>query len=521
MVALRGLASAAVLAISLAAAAPAAAEDRPAGGCAPKAPGGEWPSYGHDSQNSRTQPHETLISAENAADLEPAWALDVAAEGGSGDIAGTPVISGGCGYVATSAGWVMAFNAETGRLVWKRRIAEDVFVYSSVGLTSNRVFVSVNRTRQGLTGCPRAEPCNGPFVVALDRRSGKPVWASRPIDAQMGSETYASPTIAGRVILVGVSGGVAELSAEESIRNNFQGSMVFLDSRTGKILEKTWSIHPPGRPADEFAGAGIWATPAIDRRRKVAYVGTANPYVPAAAHPHAGAILKLDVDRRSARFGEILAYGEGTPEEYFEALEQAPCIDFPGNIPPYPTGLGSCADLDLDFGASPNLFRGPGGELRVGAGQKSGVYHAFDARTMEPAWDTVVGPPGYFGGIVGSTAHDGDSFFGPVTIPGYLWSLDVEGGFRWVAPVLDGVHWGPPVAVANGVVYTVDFLGFLDAFDAESGRLLARMPLDLGDGGMGTPSWAGVSIARNTIYAAVGTGGSDGGAVIAYRLGSQ
>src|SRR5688500_9517836 len=141
---------------------------------------------------------------------------------------------------------------------------------------------------------------------------------------------------------------------------------------------------------------------------------------------------------------------------------------------------------------------------------------------MKPVWSQVVGPPGALGGIVGSTAHDGNSVFGPITVPGYLWSVDAQsdGAHRWVGPIMDGAHWGPPVAVANGVVYTVDFNGFLDAFDARNGTLLTRRPLALGGGSAQSLSWAGVSIARNTVYAAVGVLGLADGFVVAYRPGS-
>ena len=148
-----------------------------------------------------------------------------------------------------------------------------------------------------------------------------------------------------------------------------------------------------------------------------------------------------------------------------------PCYDIPGNPPPYyPQGIGSCGDIDLDFGASPNLFR-VGGRKVVGAGQKSGVYHVFDAKTMKPVWTEVVGPPSAVGGIVGSTAFDERAVYGPVTVPSHLWSLSKPDGqlVRWAAPVGDGVHWGNPVAVANGVVYTTTFTGFLNAYDARDG----------------------------------------------------
>jgi plastocyanin len=208
-------------------------------------------------------------------------------------------------------------------------------------------------------------------------------------------------------------------------------------------------------------------------------------------------------------------------DEYFPQLSEAPCYDIPGNPPPYyPQGIGSCGDIDLDFGASPNLITGPDGQKLVGAGQKSGVYHIFDAQTMKPVRSQVVGPPSAVGGIVGSTAYDGKSVYGPVTAPGYLWSLNAnDASLRWIGPVADGAHWGNPVAAANGVVYTTDLSGNLDAYDSRNGVLLAKRPLPLGGGGVPALSWGGVSVARNTVYASVGTGSLAQGYVVAFRPG--
>src|SRR5204863_9364703 len=70
-----------------------------------------------------------------------------------------------------------------------------------------------------------------------------------------------------------------------------------------------------------------------------------------------------------------------------------------------------------------------------------------------------------------------------------------------------------------GVADTVDLKGFLDAYDAATGvPLLARpMAADIGSTDP-VASWGGVSIARNTVYAAVGITGLSNGYVIGYRL---
>jgi plastocyanin len=112
----------------------------------------------------------------------------------------------------------------------------------------------------------------------------------------------------------------------------------------------------------------------------------------------------------------------------------------------------------------------------------------------------------------------GGQVFGPITIGGYLWSLDqARGGPKWVEPVGDGVHWGNPVSTANGIVYTVDFRGFLNAYDAATGISLLHRSLNIGGPAAPTLSWGGVSIARGTVYAAVGMTGLPDGQVVALR----
>lgn len=572
-------------------------------GCATsESSGGEWRTYGRDLANSRTQFHEKTIAAADVPRLAAAWTFSTVANGGAGDITGTPVVADGCMYVATTRGWVFAVNADTGKMVWRAQVPYGGAVNSTVGLADRQtgvapvaaasprraraaalaracrrararvkhvkgrkakrtarrkaaracakakraakkakkkskakakarsaaavpkagtIYVAVTRT-QKQDGCGPGDPCIGPYVAAYDQATGKLVWATQAIDNQPGADVYGSPVISDDVLMMGVSGGSAELG-DEADRYAFQGSMTFIDPDDGGIIKKTWTIHPPKQPDDEFAGAGVWSTPAIDPEDKVAFAGTANPFKPQAEHKYANSVVKYDIDRRSPTFGQIIGHYKGLIDEYVPAFSQLPCFDTPNNNPPYyPQGVGSCGDIDLDFGSSPNLFRGKDGRKLVGAGQKSGVYHVFDAKTMKPEWTQVVGPPGSLGGIVGSTAMDGTYVFGPITIPGYVWSIDAQNGgtHRWVGPILDGAHWGPPVAAANGVVYSVDFNGFLDAFDARNGTLLTRRPLALGNGNAQSLSWAGVSIARHTVYAAVGVLGLADGFVVALRPGS-
>jgi polyvinyl alcohol dehydrogenase (cytochrome) len=543
----------AVVTVALAAASsPAAAAELP--GCAETGvPGGEWRTFGHDYSNTRVQAREKSIAPADVPLLTPVWSFSGTKEGVEGDFTGTPIVADGCVYAATNRGFAIALNADTGKLVWKTKFPQGGTANNSVGVADRQcgetvtykkkvvkrrvkgkikrkvkrvrvakpkycptVFIGATRTRAAEGGAI------GPYAIALEQATGKVAWFSSPLDSQEGADLYGSPVIYDGLLMLGISGGAAELG-DEADRYAFQGSMTFTDVATGKLVKKTWTIHPPKTPEDDFAGAGVWSTPAVDTEAKVAYAGTANPFKPQDEHKYANSVVKYDVDRKSKTFGEIVGHYKGLVDEYLPGFSQIPCYDIPGNPAPYyPQGIGACGDLDLDFGASPNLWKGADGRKLVGAGQKSGVYHAFDAKTMKPEWTQVVGPPTAVGGIVGSTAHDGSSVFGPVTVPGHLWSVSGDAGaYRWFAPTGDGAHWGNPVSVANGVVYTLDLSGALMAFDARTGALLNKRPLAAG----GTKSaqslsWGGVAIARNTVYANTGMGSLPEGYIVALRPGA-
>ena len=489
----------------------------PVKGCGPVGvTGGEWRTYGHDLANTRNQDHERAISDQDAATLAPAWTFSSSGAGGSGDFTGTPTVADGCVFAGSNGGWVYAVNADTGALLWKRQVPNGGLINASVTVDGGTVYAVVSKTsRSG--GC--TSNCSGPYVIALNEATGAVKWASSAIDTQPGADVYGTPVVFNGLVFEGVSGGAAELG-DEADRYDFQGSFVLLDAKSGALVKKTWTIHSPATH-DNFAGAGIWSTPAVDASTKYAYVGTANPFKPQTEAAVADSVVKIDLDRTRPTFGTIVGHYKGNVDTYVDQ-SQLPCVDFTGNNPPwYPQGLGSCAQQDLDFGASPNVFTDSSGRKLVGAGQKSGVYHVFDAATMAPVWQTPVGVPTSVGGIVGSTAVDESGIYGPITTGGYLWSLSPTGGGRWVTPVADGVHWGNPVAVGNGITYTVDLKGFLDAYDNRLGTPLLHRPIAAGAGTGSNPvaSWGGVAIARNTVYAAVGISGLTDGYIVAFRPG--
>lgn len=543
---------AAIALLALALSLPLAPVARAHAGCAPAGvTGGDWRQFGNQMTGDRRQDREFFIDASQAARLEPVWTFDANEETHTkrNEITGYPIEADGCIFVGSSTGWqapgwVVAINADNGDIVWRTQL--DHGVYSTVAVADGLVYAFVSKVKL------QADiQIGGPYVIALDQETGRPVWKTT-VDYQIGSDAVSSPVVYDGMVWVGVSATAAELN--EGDRGLFQGSSVLLeaddldgDGIKGEIIRKTYTI-PQGQREDGFAGGAQWGTIAIDPETRYGYEGVGNPFDYEHEHEHTNAVIKIDLARaRDASgaplpatggsadfgvtnpdFGRIVGSYKGTVEEYFPNLSNTvPCREVEDIDTVNGLGL-SCARLDLDFGAQPTIFT-IGNRTVVGVGQKSGVFHVFDADTMQPVWKQIIGVPSPVGGIVGSAAYDGSNLYGPHTIGGYLYSLDkTSGTVNWISPTADAVHWGPPVTIANNVVYTVDLKGFLDAYDAGTGLPLLHRPMELGADTHADPtfSWGGTTIARNTVYASVGVGltsteqdqaSMPNGFVIAYR----
>lgn len=443
-------------------------------------PGGEWTSYGHDVANTRHQDDERTIDPAAAARLAPAWTFSAVGAGGDGDFTGTPIVAGGCMFIGSNTGWVFAANADDGTLVWKRKLEAPSSGSFSGGIPSSllvadgRVVVHVN-----LAGSP--------YVAALNAANGRPLW-QRTVATDPGTTLYASPVAYKGVVFTGIS--AASLKGAS-------GSVAFTDLATGADLGKTYMIPQP-LWEQGYGGGGVWSTMAVDTATGFGYVGTGDPS--GEEHAHTNAIVKLDVDRDSPAFGRIVGAYKNNIYEQVPGFERV--------------------DRHFDFGSSPNLIEGPDGRTLVGDLQRAGAYHAVDARTMEGVWTTVVAPTQLLGNA-SSSSFDGSRVHVSVN-PGLLYGLDAASGSpSWMSATADAVRY-QPVATANGVLYTVDTLGFLDAFDTATGAPVLRRPLGVGaaTGTDATVTLGGLSVARNTVYAAVGAGGLAPGVtgyVIAFR----
>jgi polyvinyl alcohol dehydrogenase (cytochrome) len=435
--------------------------------CLPAPALADWPVYGKDLANSRNGSGGPSVT--QAATLAESWRFNSE----DGDFTGTPVVAGGIVVAGSHGGTVFALDARTGALKWSRDLSpgqsgeRGATINASAAIAGGRVYVPV-------------ADVDTPRVVALSLGSGAVLW-DKVIDTQRDSDVFGSPVVSNGTVYIGVSALFGELN-DPNVR--VRGAVVALDALTGARRWKTFTV-PRG-----LDGGAVWTTPAIDTRAGRLYVGTGNAY----HEPAAGttdAILALD-----AGSGRLIDHFQATPDDVWNGTTN------------FFTGP------DHDFGASPNLFTGRNGRKLVGEGQKSGAYWALDRVTMEPVWQTLTGPGGVLGGILGSTACDGQRIYGPDTMGGEIWALQLDGGVAWASSDADPVHFGP-VTTSNGVVYSSDMAGFLTARHAATGLVLAKRPL-------GGPSWGGIAVDNGTVFAVTGNQAVTGiqadlGFVVAFR----
>ena len=479
------------------------------------ASGGQWPMYGHDLANTRSQPEPSGLTPSGVKKLAPVWAFSTASTGDGTGFNSTPVVDDGCVFIASFGGTAYALNARTGHVVWQRKLEAPNPGSGGVDVGAAAV--------HGHEVIFLVDEFTAPYAIALNKSSGALVWKSAPFApplsssaAQAGSYANSSPIVANGFVLAGWSPPEGDPTAT--------GGFALINAETGEVVKETPTI-PQSAQEQGYAGGGIWSTPAYDPKTEYAYWGAGNPNSKEKQYKTTDAILKIDVNPVRPTFGQIVASYEGNVDQYTQTLQELShspaCEATAKEAVPDPLDDPVCGQLDLDFGASANLFTTASGRNVVGELQKSGVYHVADTTTMTPVWSTVIGPS-CFACNADSTAFDGKSINAVSTPGGTMFSLEhSSGSVNWVSPVADGTHY-QSVSTSQGVVWTVDGDSNLDGFEASSGTPLVRRPLaaDAGAPVVNLTS-AGVAIAENQLF--VSAGGASyapaTGYVIAYSAG--
>ena len=401
--------------------------------------GSDWPAYGHDLDNSRSQQSAGDINVGSVRRLGVAWAVrdrGLDAQGNPGFVTSTPAVDGGLAVWADWRGDVHAVDVRSGRVRWVTHIAGPAYfeqINSSPTIVGRRVFVSTG------TGT----------VVALDRATGKQLW-STVVDGAPDTDLFSSPVVVGSTVVIGVA------SVQLAFALNpytFYGNVVALDARSGRIRWRTWVQ----RPGVDGPGGSVWSSAAVDPALGLLYIGTGQAYE-APAGPSTDSLLALRL-----RDGRVRWRRQFTSGDVFNFFDQS-------------------KGRDYDIGASPNLFD-INGQRVVGVGDKGGHYEVFDALTGKPVWRRRLCAGSHLGGVMTTAAVADGSIWATCnrlrdknelaepTNRTIVMSLDAATGrTRWSRTVPGGTAGA--VTEAGGAVFVPNTLGTVRAFAGRTGRLL-------------------------------------------------
>jgi alcohol dehydrogenase (cytochrome c) len=217
-----------------------------------------WGDYGGRHFSSLAQ-----INPANVAQLQAQWTVPMP---GDGIVQSVPIVVDGVMYTTGPPGEVFALDARTGRQIWKyQRPQKAVNPYES-NRVNRGVAILGNRVYFGTLDAA---------LVALDARSGAPVWETQVANTMDGYSITSAPLVVKDKIITGVAGG------EYGIR----GFIDAYDPGTGKRIWRLNTVPRPGEFGNEtwegdswkHGSAATWLTGTYDPDLNILYWPIGNP----------------------------------------------------------------------------------------------------------------------------------------------------------------------------------------------------------------------------------------------------
>lgn len=233
----------------------------------------DWVQHGLNDKEDRFSPL-AKINADNVNNLGLVWSMDLPE--GRGQEA-TPLVVDGVMYTTSAWSHVFALNPVTGEQLWHYdpKVNKSVAVKGCCGPVNRGVAYSNKKVFVG---------AYDGRLIALDARTGKPVWETQTVDTNKSYTITGAPRIANGKVFIGNGG------AEFGVR----GYVSAYDENTGKMIWRFYTVPgKPGTPQEnpihdktidtwhgEFwklgGGGTVWDSMAVDTELNLLYIGTGN-----------------------------------------------------------------------------------------------------------------------------------------------------------------------------------------------------------------------------------------------------
>ena len=431
--------------------------------------GSSWSGWGPDTSNARfQQAAQAGLSAESVPRLKLKWAFGFP---GANTARAQPTVAGGRVFVGSQDGTVYALDAKTGCTIWTFKAKAGVRTAIVVGAPSGAstpLYLGDGRSN----------------VYALNASTGAQLWTQN-IETHPSSHVTGAPALYQNRLYVSVASGEEGQGGNKNYECcTFRGSLVALNVANGAIVWKTYAIPQEPRTLGRNtggavrwgpSGAGIWASPTVDPKRRLIYAATGNMYT----EPQQGssdAVIAFEMET-----GRIAWTSQVTPKDVFVVGCNQPNA---ANCP-----VGDDVGPDFDFGNSPMLVSMAGGRDLIVIGQKSGVGWALDPdRKGAVVWQYRAGQGSALGGMEFGSATDGVNAYFPVNdgnmpTAGQVHAVRLDTGeAAWKAlpsPLLCGERGRgctpgiqAPATVIPGVLFLGSMDGGLRGYSTTDGSIL-------------------------------------------------
>ncbi|HLT02072.1 MAG TPA: PQQ-dependent dehydrogenase, methanol/ethanol family [Geminicoccaceae bacterium] len=403
---------------------------------------GQWMSVGRTYDEQRFSPL-AQINPETVGRLGLAWYADINTERG---MEASPLVVDGVLYNVQPWNIVTAYDAKTGRVLWTYdpevplrfgRLACCDIVSRGLAAWNGKIYLATLDGR----------------LIALDAKSGEPVWSVLTVDNSKGYTITGAPRVFDGKVMIGNGG------AEVGVR----GYVSAYDAETGAQLWRWYTV--PGNPADGFenaamemaaktwtgewwtAGGGgtVWDSLAYDPELNLVYVGTGNgsPWAWKWRSPGGGDNLFLaSIVALRADTGEYVWHYQTVPGEQWDYTATQHMI---------------LADLAIGGRTRKVLMQAP----------KNGFFYVLDRATGELISAEKIVPINWATGIDSATGR-------PIENPEARYGVTPV----MVSPGAGGAHNWNPMAFSplTGLVYvpvteTYMAYGLAETYDPSRGGL--------------------------------------------------
>jgi len=383
---------------------------------------GQWMSHGRDYSEQRFSPLQHIDTG-NVGQLGLAWFADFDTRRGQES---TPLVIDGVLYVTTAWSKVYAFDAKTGKELWKfdPKVPGEWAVYACCDVV-NRGVAAWNGKLYLATIDAR--------LIALDAATGKAVWDISTIAPGQPYAITGAPRVVKGMVLIGQGG--SEFSQ--------RGYLSAYDAETGK-LDWRWYVVPgdPSKPFEQpelaaaaktwkgewwktGGGGAPWDAIVYDPVTDYVYVGTGNgaPWPSEIRSPGGGDQLYLSsIVALDAATGQYKWHYQATPDESWDYDNTSPLMT---------------ADLPIGGATRHVVMQAP----------KNGFFYVLDAKSGE-----LLSADPYVAGV--NWAKRVDMKTGrPVMNPEAQYARTGKGAL--VSPFYGGAHNWQPISFSpvTGLVY--------------------------------------------------------------------